>query len=322
MDELDKVVLLKEKDERYVTAMANVFGVRGENDRTNDVVTKDNLLNNADDGTKDEAENPLNEDEVPNVMFLPTLCISDVPISSSFHMRPVERNSDSCCERKDLVSLSSMTNTTAIVFTSANAVRSVLLQYDSHVRDQVLHGQHLSSFRVYCVGKKTTAEVETNFKCKVIGMEKKAADLARRIIADRDTDDECPVSNIIFFCGNPHRPELPSLLKNAKIECEEVVCYKSVVDEKAVARVMQFVVNPKTAIVFFSPSTASHFVQNLSEAVLNDMSNIKVSSKLIAIGPTTAAEFKSLSDVHIHVSEKPTPECVAKAIMEANTNNR
>eukprot|EP00055_Hartaetosiga_balthica_P006320 m.19651 g.19651 ORF g.19651 m.19651 type:complete len:259 (-) comp5144_c0_seq2:349-1125(-) len=193
-----------------------------------------------------------------------------------------------------------------VVFTSVNAVLSL------HSQLQTLEatiGHQIAELKAFCVGKKTAQAIESFLHCEVCGVEKKAADLASLIIAEKTTKE------VLFFCGNPHRPELPTLLQKAKIICTEVVCYETIMDKKVIASLHDYTHSPDTVLVFFSPSVANQFLEPLRELQSEDKIRAKGSilASFVAIGPTTGKEFEDCG-LLVNVCEEPTPKSVAEEI--------
>ena len=97
------------------------------------------------------------------------------------------------------------------------------------------------------------------------------------------------VSEVIFFCGDQRRDELPGLLKKNKIEVKEIVVYKTTATPEKIEKRYD-------GILFFSPSAIKSFFQKnkLDEQVT-----------LFVIGNTTADEIKKFSKNKIVVSDVP-----------------
>jgi len=104
-----------------------------------------------------------------------------------------------------------------IVFTSANAVEAV--DKYMHVGDTY----YVIAWKMFCLsGKTKQAILNAEFLEKdVICEAENATALAGKIIEQK-------VGQVVFFCGNKRRDELPSILRNAGITVHEVVVYETV----------------------------------------------------------------------------------------------
>ena len=171
-----------------------------------------------------------------------------------------------------------------LVFTSANAVRSV-----------VASGYYPQAGQsVYCVGHATMAEVKASFPAVVIaGTGRDAATVAECIINAHE-------KAVTFFCGNLRMDSLPSLLANAGIALTEVVVYQTVPTPVIVKK-------DYDAILFFSPSgVASYFAIN----------DIAPDATVFAIGRTTAAALQNACANKIIIAPKPEKAEVLRAAIE------
>jgi len=164
--------------------------------------------------------------------------------------------------------------TATVVFTSANAVEAVAAQLDGQDPD----------WEIFCIGKKTKELVEEYFgQHHIAGYASNAGDLAQVIIDSTNADE------IIFFCGDQRRPELPHTLKQQGIRVEEIVVYQTVGVPRKVNKNYQ-------GILFFSPSAVDSFFE------LN-----KATDKTIffAIGNTTAEAIRKHTTNKTVVSAQP-----------------
>src|SRR5258708_9242630 len=85
-----------------------------------------------------------------------------------------------------------------VVFTSRNAVEAVAAELEDHQPD----------WGIYCIGQKTKELAEEYFgEEKIYGSANDAVSLAE-LIVEADITDE-----IIFFCGDQRRNELPDILQ-------------------------------------------------------------------------------------------------------------
>ncbi|MBL0355600.1 MAG: uroporphyrinogen-III synthase [Chitinophagaceae bacterium] len=176
------------------------------------------------------------------------------------------------------------TEIATVVFTSMNAVDAVTIFLDGHQPD----------WSIYSIGTATGKLVKAYFgEEKVAGTDSDAASLAELIAEDRITDE------VIFFCGDQRRDELPDILKQHDIEVNEIVVYQTIATPHKIDR-------EYFGILFFSPSAVQSF-----------FSKNKVPGKtiLFAIGNTTANEIRKYTTNKIIISDEPGKEnLVAKMI--------
>jgi uroporphyrinogen-III synthase len=171
-----------------------------------------------------------------------------------------------------------------IVFTSMNAVEAVAVHLHDYKPDWI----------IYCIGNTTKKLVQKYFGEELIaGSASDAGELAEIIIEDNKTN------NVIFFCGDNRRDELPSLLNENDIEVNEIEVYQT-------NMIHHMIKKNYDGILFFSPSAVQSF-----------FSTNKLSDKaiLFAIGNTTASAIKKYSKNKIVVADEPDKNnLVEKAI--------
>ena len=172
-----------------------------------------------------------------------------------------------------------------IVFTSMNAVDAVVNYKEEHQPD----------WRIYCIGTTTNKLVKNYFGEETIaGTANSAAELAELIAAD-GYDEE-----VIFFCGDQRRDELPDILRNNDIEVNEIVVYQTIAVPHKVEKKYH-------GILFFSPSAADSFFSN---------NKVVGQTVLFAIGNTTATVIKKYSNNKIIISDEPGKENLVGKMME------
>lgn len=173
----------------------------------------------------------------------------------------------------------------AVVFTSMNAVEAVA--------NSLLEQQ--PDWRVYTIGNTTQKLVKKYFGEEVIaGAANSAAELAE-LIVEEGYDDE-----VIFFCGDQRRDELPDILRNNDIEVNEIVVYETVAMPHKIEK--QY-----NGILFFSPSAVDSF---FSTNKVNDQ------TVLFAIGNTTAKALKKYSNNKIIISDEPGKDSLFQKMIE------
>jgi uroporphyrinogen-III synthase len=180
----------------------------------------------------------------------------------------------------ELVLLESAT----IVFTSMNAVEAVA--------DYMIDEQ--PDWAIYCMGNTTQELVKKYFgEHSIAGTAGSAAELADVIVEDAQTEE------IIFFCGDQRRDELPDILQAHNIEVNEIEVYHTIPVSHKIDKFYN-------GILFFSPSAVESFFKK------NKAGGQTI---LFAIGKTTAASIKKHTSNPVIISDEPGKEnLVEKAI--------
>ncbi len=167
--------------------------------------------------------------------------------------------------------------TATVVFTSMNAVEVVAGELEGQQPD----------WQIYCIGAATRRLVAEHFGVQCLaGTAPDAAQLAELIIEEEQTEE------VIFFCGDQRRDELPAILRNAGIEVDEITVYQTV-------ELPHKLTKAYAAVLFFSPSAVRSFFR---------FNQLPPSSVAFAIGATTAAEIRKYSQVRIEISSEPSKE--------------
>src|SRR4030095_9800664 len=159
----------------------------------------------------------------------------------------------------------------AVVFTSMNAVEAVAHELDEQQPD----------WKIYSIGNATKQLVKKYFgEEAIVGTADSAAELAELIIAE-DVDE------IFFFCGDQRRDELPDILRSDDIDVNEIVVYQTIPMKHKIEKNYH-------GILFFSPSAVQSFFSN------NKISNQTI---LFAIGNTTETEIKKYITNKVIIAE-------------------
>jgi uroporphyrinogen-III synthase len=175
----------------------------------------------------------------------------------------------------------------AVIFTSVNAVETVVTGLDQQKTSP-------TGWKIFCTGYATKQSVVKNFGEKSIeGIADNAKELANTII-------NANIGDVVFFCGDQRRDELPGLLKKNKIEVKEIVVYKTIATPQKIEKKYD-------GILFFSPSAVKSFFQ---ENKLNGQ------TILFAIGNTTADEIKKISKNKLVISDTPDGKTVLQKAVE------
>ena len=170
-----------------------------------------------------------------------------------------------------------------IVFTSSNAIEAIA----SKIKDQKIPR------KVFCIGYTTKRSVVKYFgEGSIAGLASNAKELAEAIL-------RANVNEVIFFCGDQRRDEMPDQLKINSIKVTEIVVYKTTLTPQKIEKKYE-------GILFFSPSAVKSFFQ------INEVADQTV---LFAIGNTTADELKSFSKNKIVTSDVPTRETLIDKVI-------
>ncbi len=170
------------------------------------------------------------------------------------------------------------------VFTSMNAVEAVI---------EILAGQQ-PHWSIFCMGNTTKKLITEYFgEESITGTAKDAAELADKIAADRFIDE------VIFFCGDIRRDELPAILSKNNIEVKEMLVYSTTLTSQKIEK-------KYTGILFFSPSAVQSFFSTNS---------IPQTTILFAIGKTTAEEINKYTTNTIIIGDEPGKENLLQKMM-------
>lgn len=172
-----------------------------------------------------------------------------------------------------------------VVFTSMNAVEAV--------QETVIDEQ--PAWMIYCIGNTTQQLVKKYFPfSEIMGTADSAVALAELIVSDPE------VKEVVFFCGDIRREELPNHLREHGIEVNEIVVYQTIALQHKIEK-------EYLGILFFSPSAVeSFFTKN----------KIKTTTILFAIGSTTASAIKKFTGNKILVAEQPGKEYLVQKMIE------
>lgn len=175
--------------------------------------------------------------------------------------------------------------TATVVFTSGNAVEAVANELEGHEPE----------WEIFCLGN-NTRELATKYfgEQHISGIADNATELAE-VVATLSNSEE-----VIFFCGDQRRQELPDTLRDKGIEVDEIIVYQTVALPKKLDKTYQ-------GILFFSPTAVRSFFQ------LNKPGDNTI---LFSIGNTTAAEIKKHSKNRIVISDEPSKERMVEMALE------
>ena len=172
-----------------------------------------------------------------------------------------------------------------VVFTSMNAVDAVTGMLDGFVPE----------WNIYCMGYATKERVRNYFgEDAIAGTGDNAAELADEIIENKEPEE------VVFFCGNRRRDELPDKLKKSKIEVNEIIVYQTENTQHKISKTYD-------GILFFSPSAVESFfaVNKLPEHTI-----------LFAIGQTTKETVGKFCKNKVVVSKLPGKDQLVEQAIE------
>jgi uroporphyrinogen-III synthase len=143
---------------------------------------------------------------------------------------------------------------------------------------------------IYCLEGKTKSLVSAFFgPAQPQGTAVDSAALADRIMADR-------VREVVFFCGNQRKEDLPSRLASRHIPVHELVVYETRMTPRLVGQ--QF-----DGILFFSPSAVkSFFLANKTDQ----------DTVLFAIGESTGDAIREISNNRLIIADTHSKEQVVR----------
>jgi uroporphyrinogen-III synthase len=170
------------------------------------------------------------------------------------------------------------------VFTSANAVDVV-----KAVKETA--GYYHDDRTIFTISGKTSQAAAKLFPQDRIIKADNAAALAAVI-------ELYKAREVVFFCGNKRREELPDVLTEHGISVHEVVVYETT--EKPVKLDKTY-----DAILFFSPSGVHSFFS---------VNELAANTTCFAIGKTTATILHDYNCNEVIIADKPTQESIMDAV--------
>jgi uroporphyrinogen-III synthase len=176
----------------------------------------------------------------------------------------------------------------AVVFTSRHAVACVTkhLHADDtfYIPDQ---------WQIFCLSGATQEEVlKRHDEKQIAGTATNAADLANCIITNGSFKE------VVFFCGNKRRDELPDLLTANGIIVHEVIVYETIETPKVATGRLD-------AVLFFSPSAVKSFFS---------VNQLQPGIACFAIGDTTANAIGQYTANSVITSEQPSQEMMLASV--------
>lgn len=173
----------------------------------------------------------------------------------------------------------------AVVFTSMNAVNSVAAY---------INGDK-PSWNIFCIGNTTRQLAARYFGEQAIHtVGNNAAELADKMITGKQ------FKQVVFFCGDQRREELPGKLRQNGIAVQEVIVYHTISTPHKIDKAYD-------GILFFSPSAVQSFFY---------ANAVPASTILFAIGQTTADAIKSFTNNQIIEAGRPGKDELVKKMFQ------
>jgi len=175
-----------------------------------------------------------------------------------------------------------------VVFTSMNAVDAVAAQIDN-----------VPDWKIYSIGNTTRKLIEEKWGSdKIVATADYGKQLGERLVDDG-------VSDVVFFCGNIRRDELPNKIRSEGGKIEEVVVYET---EETPSKLTK----EYDGILFFSPSAVNAFFSSNKPAK---------HTVLFAIGKTTEEAIRQNKGRNIIVANMTDKVEMAQNAIDHLTNN-
>jgi uroporphyrinogen-III synthase len=151
-------------------------------------------------------------------------------------------------------------NTTYAIFTSANGVEAVKYYLEQWGITRT------PDWKVFCISGKTREAVTVTLPgAPILATAEYGATLAQHILQHTE------VTEVLFFCGNKRREELPIILGEAGVTVHEIVVYQTEETPLTIG-------DDLDGVLFFSPSAVSSFFS---------ANELKKDTVCFAIGTTT-----------------------------------
>ncbi len=194
--------------------------------------------------------------------------------------------------------------TQEVAFTLSRKLKNVIITSQNGVRALLnnLSSEQLESIKsCFTVGTKTTALLAEN-GIKVTKTAQNGEELARFIA------ENYKIESFTYFCGRQRRDELPTLLKENNVACEEVMVYET-------HQITQSFDRTFDGILFFSPSGVNAFAKA-------NKNTPAIDSTAFCIGETTATTAR-LHFKKVIVSNATSIEStIAKAVKTLKEESR
>lgn len=172
-----------------------------------------------------------------------------------------------------------------VVFTSNNAVKAV----------SNLIGTKPQGWKLFSIEGVTSRSVIEHFgEHSLQGTAFYGEELAKEILRDGN------IKQVVFFCGDLRRDELPIRLQAQGVTVKEVIVYNTIGTPVMLEKKYD-------AILFFSPSAVYSYVS---------MNSIEEHTVCFAIGNTTAKTIRNIVQNKVMIAQPPQKERVVDMVLE------
>lgn len=173
-----------------------------------------------------------------------------------------------------------------VAVTSAHAVESLRPYIRASGRKEY------NNWKMLCLSGSTKDSVAGFFHGRqhIVAEAGNARALAVKIV-------EQGIKDLVFFCGNLRRDDLPRTLQAAGVQVHELVVYKTAQQPLKVPAA--------DAVLFFSPSAVESFFA---------VNQLEPQTVCFAIGETTGAALKGKTGNRVVISRDPTQEAVLESL--------
>jgi uroporphyrinogen-III synthase len=172
-----------------------------------------------------------------------------------------------------------------VAFTSSNAIAALKKYLNDYINPFEIN------WKIFSLSGKTKEALEDAAFGTVIETADNAKALAQKII-------ERKVNDVVFFCGNKRREELPNILKEAGVKVQEIIVYETLETPTTAEKDID-------AVLFFSPSAVQSFfsINQLNKEVV-----------CFAVGSTTAGSIQHFTNNKIIICEQPGQEMMLASV--------
>lgn len=180
------------------------------------------------------------------------------------------------------------------VFTSSNAVCAIKKYLHNYINP------FETNWKIFSLSGKTKENLDKHAEefGTIVGTADNSKALSEKIVKEK-------IDEVIFFCGNKRRDELPAILKEAGIKVHEVIVYETV-------ETPAIVTDDFDGVLFFSPSAVQSFFS---------VNQLKKGTVCFAIGKTTADSIATFTKNKIIISESPDQEMMLASVKFYFENN-
>jgi uroporphyrinogen-III synthase len=153
----------------------------------------------------------------------------------------------------------------------------------------------LPNWTFFCVGASTRAKIRKYFGDTAVAASADNAMELGKAITEWGVQEE-----LIFFCGDQRRDELPDQLRERGIPLKEIVVYETRATPQKLTKQYE-------GILFFSPSAVQSFFS---------VNQLDPNTVLFTIGSTTAEALQAHTKNKIVIADKPGKEEVVNKAIE------